>query len=180
VIRVPGYRSSGPGFDSRRYHIFREVVGLKRGPVSLVSTIELLLGRNSSGSGLENREYGRRDPLRWPRVTLCPQKLALTSPTIGGRSVGIVRLRTKATEFVLFCCSQESFDTKTGKTSQYLRITGVYMLVVCRLNSMQTLIVPIHKISDLRRFAMAPLSDLLCPRVYVMYRIFLQERRGLL
>ena len=30
------------------------------------------------------------------------QKLALTSPTGGGRSVGIVRVRTKATEFVLF------------------------------------------------------------------------------
>ena len=31
---------------------------------------------------------------------LYPQKLALTSPTGGGRSVGIVRSRTKATEFV--------------------------------------------------------------------------------
>ena len=30
---------------------------------------------------------------------LYPQKLALTSPTDGGRSVGIVRSRTKATEF---------------------------------------------------------------------------------
>jgi len=30
---------------------------------------------------------------------LYPQKLALTSPTSGGRSVGIVRMRTKATEF---------------------------------------------------------------------------------
>ena len=30
---------------------------------------------------------------------LYPQKLALTSPTGGGRSVGIVRSRTKATEF---------------------------------------------------------------------------------
>ena len=30
---------------------------------------------------------------------LYPQKLALTSPTDGGRSVGIVRVRTKATEF---------------------------------------------------------------------------------
>jgi hypothetical protein len=29
--------------------------------------------------------------LRWPRDTLYPLKLALTSPTIGGRSVGIVR-----------------------------------------------------------------------------------------
>ena len=33
---------------------------------------------------------------------LYPQKLTLTSPTGGGRSVGIVRVRTKATEFVLF------------------------------------------------------------------------------
>ena len=30
---------------------------------------------------------------------LYPQKLALTSPTGGGRSVGMVRSRTKATEF---------------------------------------------------------------------------------
>jgi hypothetical protein len=33
------------GFDSRRYQIFWEVVGLERGPLSLVSTIEELLGR---------------------------------------------------------------------------------------------------------------------------------------
>ena len=32
---------------------------------------------------------------------LYPQKLALTSPTGGGGSVGIVRVRTKATEFSL-------------------------------------------------------------------------------
>jgi hypothetical protein len=65
-----------------------------------VSTIEELLGRNSSGSCLENREYGRGDPLRWPRDTLYPQTFALTSPTCGGRSVGIVRLRAKTMEFV--------------------------------------------------------------------------------
>jgi hypothetical protein len=29
------------------------------------------------------------------------KKLALTSPTVGGRLVGLVRLRTKATEFLL-------------------------------------------------------------------------------
>jgi hypothetical protein len=51
-------------------------------------------------SGLENREYGRGDPLYWPRDTPYPQKLALTSPTSGGRSIGVVRLRTEATEFV--------------------------------------------------------------------------------
>jgi hypothetical protein len=72
VVRVPGYRSRDPGFDFRLYQIFWEVVGLERGPltISLVSTIEELLGTNSSGSGLENREYGRGDPLRWPRDTL--------------------------------------------------------------------------------------------------------------
>jgi hypothetical protein len=37
-------------------------VGLKQGPLSLVSTTEGLLGRKSSGCGLEIREYGRRDP----------------------------------------------------------------------------------------------------------------------
>jgi hypothetical protein len=45
-------------------------------------------------------------------VPLYPQKLALTSPTSGGRSVGIVRSCTQATEIfynALFCvsvCSQ--------------------------------------------------------------------------
>jgi hypothetical protein len=46
------------GLDFRRYQIFSEVVGLERGPLSLVSTIEELLERKSSGSGLESREYG--------------------------------------------------------------------------------------------------------------------------
>jgi hypothetical protein len=74
-------------------------VGLERGPLSLVTTIEELLERKSSGSGLENRDCGRRDPSRLPRGTLYPQKLALTSPTIGGRLVGIVRSQTE-TELV--------------------------------------------------------------------------------
>jgi hypothetical protein len=39
-------------------------VGLEWGPLSLASTIEELLGRKSSGSGLESGEYGRRDPSR--------------------------------------------------------------------------------------------------------------------
>jgi hypothetical protein len=78
------------GFDFRRYQIIWEVVGLQRHPFSLVSTIEELLGRKSSGSSLESREYGSRDQSRWPRDTLYPQKLALPSPTSGGRSVGIL------------------------------------------------------------------------------------------
>jgi hypothetical protein len=65
----------------------------------LVNTTEELLGRKSSGSGLEIREYGRRDSSRWPRGTLYQQKLALISLTGGGRLVGIVRSRTQTTEF---------------------------------------------------------------------------------
>jgi hypothetical protein len=61
VIRVSGYSSGGPGFDSRALQRKKKVVGLERGPLSLVSTTEELLGRNSSRSGLESREYGRRD-----------------------------------------------------------------------------------------------------------------------
>jgi hypothetical protein len=37
---------------------------LERGPLSLVRTIEELLERKGSGSGLEIREYGRGDPSR--------------------------------------------------------------------------------------------------------------------
>jgi len=45
---------------------------------------------------------------------LYPQKLALTSPTGGGRSVGIVRLRTKATEFVCLFVSNLSRPPVVG------------------------------------------------------------------
>jgi hypothetical protein len=44
------------GFDSRRCQIFRELLGLELGPLSLVSTIEELLERKCGGSGVENRE----------------------------------------------------------------------------------------------------------------------------
>jgi hypothetical protein len=43
VVRVPGYRSRGPGCYSRRYQIFCEILGLERGPLSLVKIIEELL-----------------------------------------------------------------------------------------------------------------------------------------
>jgi hypothetical protein len=64
-----------------------------------VRTTEELLVRKSSGSGLENRRNDRGSPLRWPRDVLFLQKLALTSPTSGGRSFGIVPSRAIATEF---------------------------------------------------------------------------------
>jgi hypothetical protein len=86
VIRISGY-GSNPKFDSRHYQIFREVVGLERSPLSLVSTIEELLGRKSSGSRLENREYGRRGPSRWPHGSLYPQKVGTNLADIR-RSLG--------------------------------------------------------------------------------------------
>jgi hypothetical protein len=51
LVRVFGYRSRGPGFDSRCYQIFGEVVGLERGPLRLVRIIEELLEWKSSGFG---------------------------------------------------------------------------------------------------------------------------------
>jgi hypothetical protein len=103
VVRVPGYWSRGSGLDSRLYQIFWEVVGLEQRPLSLVSKIGQLLGKNSSGPGLENREYGRGDPLCWPCDILYRKKLALTSPASVGRSVSIVCSQTKATGFVYLC-----------------------------------------------------------------------------
>jgi hypothetical protein len=76
-------------------------VGLERGPLNLVTTIEELLGRNSSGSGLENREYVLGIRCNDHATLLYQQKLALTSSTSDGRSVGIVRSRTKATELLI-------------------------------------------------------------------------------
>jgi hypothetical protein len=120
------------GFDFWHYQIFWEIMVLEQGPLSLVSTIEELLGRDNSGFSLENREYGRRDQSRWARATLHPQKLALTSPTSGGRSVGVVRSRTQATalfvllirsiaengarnnEHFLCCCLQYRDSYRTG------------------------------------------------------------------
>jgi hypothetical protein len=76
-------------------------VGLERGPLNFVSTVEELLGRKSNGSGLEIREYGLGSVTLTTWHPLSAKKLALTSQTSGFRSVGIVRSRTQATEFSL-------------------------------------------------------------------------------
>jgi hypothetical protein len=74
-------------------------VGLEQHPLSLVSTTEELLGRKNSSSGLENREYSHRDVLltMWHPLSA---KIGTNSPTSSGRSVGIVRSQTQATEFI--------------------------------------------------------------------------------
>jgi hypothetical protein len=53
------------------------------------------------------RLTARGDSLRWPRDTLYPQSLTLTSPTSCGRSGGIVRLRTTG-HLVCFFLFEES------------------------------------------------------------------------
>jgi len=49
---------------------------------------------------------------------LYPQKLALTSPTGGGHSVGIVRVRTKATEFSFFFAVSYKVTPSTSVTNE--------------------------------------------------------------
>jgi hypothetical protein len=79
VVRVLGYISGGPG--------------------SIPGTTRKESSGSGTGSCLESREHGRMDPSRRPHGNLYPQKLAITSPTSGGRSVGVVRSRTQTTEF---------------------------------------------------------------------------------
>jgi hypothetical protein len=83
--------TQGPGFDSRGYQIFWAAVGLERGPLSLVNNSRSYLEETVAAPGLQNRSYGRRDSLRWPRDTLYPLKFALASLTGGDRSIAIVR-----------------------------------------------------------------------------------------
>jgi hypothetical protein len=103
VVRVLGYISVGPG----------SIPGTTKkssgSGTGFTQPREYNWGATwcrSSGSCLENREYCRRDPSRWPRGTLYLQKLAITSPTGGGRSVGIVRSRTQTVEFFYYLSYQ--------------------------------------------------------------------------
>jgi hypothetical protein len=113
-------------------------VGLEQGPLSLVSTTKELPGRKNNVSGLENRDYSRGDPRSWPRGTLHPRKLALTFPTSCGRSVGIVRSMTQATEFVF--CVLFPYFTSSSINGQFC-----FTLDVSVLLNVLTLILHGHK-----------------------------------
>jgi hypothetical protein len=97
VVRVLGNRSGGPG--SIPGTTKKKVTGLERGPLSLVSITEELLDRKVAVpvSKTEDTAVGIRhaDHVA-PSIR---KKLAITSPTSGGRSVGIVRSLTQAMEF---------------------------------------------------------------------------------
>jgi hypothetical protein len=98
VASVTRIKSQQAYCNQYTFTVYLRTLSTTVGPLSLVSTIEEILGRKGSGSSLENWEYGRRDPSRWKRGTLYPQELALASPTSGSRSGCIVLLRTKAME----------------------------------------------------------------------------------
>jgi hypothetical protein len=79
----------------------KKVMGLERGPLSLVSTTEELLDRKVATPvyKIENTAVGIRHA---DHVAPSVRKtLVITSLTSGGRSVGIVRSRTQAMEFSL-------------------------------------------------------------------------------
>jgi hypothetical protein len=88
MVRVSGYIFRGPDSIPAAASVLRR----SGSGTESTSTIEELLGRESSGSGLENRDYGRREST----------KLAITLPTNGGLSFGIVRSWTEATELVTY------------------------------------------------------------------------------
>jgi hypothetical protein len=48
MVRVPGYRSRGPGSIPSATRFFWKVVGLEGGPLSLMSTLEELLGKKTA------------------------------------------------------------------------------------------------------------------------------------
>jgi hypothetical protein len=70
-------------------------VGLERGPLSVVSTTEELLGRKCSACGLETVNVAVNRHADQAAFSI-RKKLTLTSRTSGGRSVGIFRSRTQA------------------------------------------------------------------------------------
>jgi hypothetical protein len=97
VVRVLGYRSRGT--DSIPGTTIKESSGSGTGCTQPREYNWGATDRKVAAPVYKTEKYGRRDPSRWSRGTLYPQKLAVTSPTSCGLSVGIVRSRTQTMEF---------------------------------------------------------------------------------
>ena len=68
---------------------------------------------------------------------LYPQKLTLTSPNGGGRSVGIVGVRTKATEFVCLFVHLVGFIIRIFHYAGSPELQ-IYHYFVCKLGNLHT------------------------------------------
>jgi hypothetical protein len=98
LLFILDYRPGGPGSipgTTRK----KKLVSLELGPLSLVSTTEELIDRKVAAPvyKTENTAVGIR-----PADHVAPsisKKLAITSPTSGGRSAGVVGSRTQTMEF---------------------------------------------------------------------------------
>jgi hypothetical protein len=101
----------------------KNVVGLERGPLSLGSTTEELLERKVAAPvyRTENTAVGIRHADQV--VPLYPQKLAITSPASGSRSVGIVRSRTQTIEFFFLYTRGPYRDRVRKNVSTKLRVS---------------------------------------------------------
>jgi hypothetical protein len=93
----------------------KKVVDLERGPLSILSTTEELLDGKGAApvSKTENTAVGIRhaDHVA-PSIR---NKLAITSPTSGGRSVGIVRSRTQTMEFFFWDRPETEYEMPKEK-----------------------------------------------------------------
>jgi hypothetical protein len=108
-----------------------EVVGLERGSLSLVSITEELLEWKSSGFESGRPRLTAMGICCTVHVTLYPQKLAVSSPTSSGRSVGIVRLQTTAMEFSFINIQRVTFRLCTEMQIGF-RVT--YLLLLSDFN----------------------------------------------
>jgi hypothetical protein len=105
VVQWSEFLTTDPEARVRFPALPERTVGLERGPLRLVSTTEELLDIKVAApvSKTENTAVGIRHADH-VALYIC-KKLAITSPTSGGRSAGIVRSRTQAMEWpsVIYC-----------------------------------------------------------------------------
>jgi len=98
---------------------------------------------------------------------LYPQKLALTSPTGGGRSVGIVRVRTKATEVACFFVLSDS-----GRLKERTKRNANFHAPCSFVDFVIELVTLTVKLNMKNPF-------LSCASFGTIYRIYIQESRQL-
>jgi hypothetical protein len=121
LVRVSGYRSKGPGSipDASRFSekqwVWNGVHSASWG--QLRSYLEEIVA--APVKKIETNDRGGSVMLTTQHPLYA--KVGTSSPTIGGRSVGIVRCRTEATEF--FPCSAYFFDPEDGG-DMFLRNVG--------------------------------------------------------